>query len=222
MCLNYTIQPSPEGLAQAFVIGDEFIGSDDVAMALGDNIFIGPNMKDRLNEATQNVKKKKATIFGYKVNDPKRFGVIEYDQNGSVISIEEKPKAPKSNYAAAGLYFYDNSVVEFAKQVRPSMRNELEITDVNNLYLNEGRLEAIRLENGFMWMDAGTPDAMLDAGRYVQELEKNRKQMVGYPEEIAIKNGWIDRHDLGCILSKYANSDYGKYIVDVLEKEGKA
>ena len=167
-------------------------------------------------------KKKKATIFGFRVNDPQRFGVIEYDQKGSVVSIEEKPKRPKSNYAAAGLYFYDNRVVDFAKRVRPSWRDELEITDVNNLYLEEGRLEAIRLDDGFMWMDAGTPDAMLDAGKYVQNLEKTQKIMAGFPEEIAIMNGWIDRSHLVDFLLDYAKTDYGRYITRVLElKEGK-
>jgi glucose-1-phosphate thymidylyltransferase len=220
--LTYEVQPSPDGLAQAFIIGDDFIGSDDVAMVLGDNIFIGLKMKDRLDQAIQNVKRKKATIFGFRVNDPQRFGVIEYDQKGSVVSIEEKPKHPRSNYAAAGLYFYDNRVVEYAKQVRPSWRNELEITDVNNLYLRESHLEAIRLDDGFIWMDAGTPDAMLDAGKYVQSLERNQKVMAGFPEEIAINNGWINRKDLDIFLSKHAKTDYGRYITSVLDiKEGK-
>jgi glucose-1-phosphate thymidylyltransferase len=222
LSLKYAIQPSPDGLAQAFIIGDEFIGSDDVAMVLGDNIFIGSEMKERLGQAIRNVRRKRASIFGFKVNDPQRFGVIEYDGNGSVISIEEKPKVPKSNYAAAGLYFYDNRVVEYAKTVKPSHRNELEITDVNNLFLKEGCLEAIRLDNGFMWMDAGTPDAMIEAGKYVQTLEKDRNMMVGYPEEISINNGWIDRKDLEDFLAKYSHSNYGKYISKVLEiKEGK-
>jgi glucose-1-phosphate thymidylyltransferase len=215
--LSYAVQPFPEGLAQAFIIGDDFIGSDDVAMILGDNIFIGLHMKEQLAQATQNVRMGKASIFGFKVSDPQRFGVIEYDSGGKVVSIEEKPKLPKSNYAAAGLYFYDNRVVEFAKRVTPSWRNELEITDVNNLYLREGHLEAVRLESGFTWMDAGTPDAMIDAGRFVQTLEKLQHVRVGYPEEIAIVNGWIDRSDLGDFLSKYAKTDYGKYIDSVLE-----
>jgi glucose-1-phosphate thymidylyltransferase len=217
--LKYAIQPSPDGLAQAFTIGDEFIGDDDVAMILGDNIFIGLHLKESLHQAIQNVKRKKATIFGFKVNDPQRFGVIEYGIKGSVLSLEEKPEHPKSNYAAAGLYFYDNRVVEFAKQVRPSKRNELEITDVNNLYLEEGNLESIRLESGFTWMDAGTPDAMIEAGRYVQTLEKFQSVKVGYPEEIAIVNGWIDRKNLEDFLAKYAKTDYGKYILSVLESE---
>ncbi|HEY3419613.1 MAG TPA: glucose-1-phosphate thymidylyltransferase RfbA [Methanomassiliicoccales archaeon] len=222
LSLNYAVQPSPDGLAQAFIIGEEFIGSDDVAMVLGDNIFIGLEMKERLDLAIRNVKRNKASIFGFRVNDPQRFGVIEYDENGSVVSIEEKPRYPKSNYAAAGLYFYDNRVVEYANMVRPSHRNELEITDVNNLYLQEGCLEAIRLDDGFMWMDAGTPDAMIEAGKYVQTLEKDRNVRVGYPEEIAINNGWINRQDLDEFFAKYAHSDYGKYITKVLEiKEGK-
>ncbi len=217
--LRYAVQPSPDGLAQAFIIGSDFVGSDDVAMILGDNIFIGLHIKERLSQAIQNVAQGKATIFGYRVNDPQRFGVIEYDNKGRVVSIDEKPKDPKSNYAAAGLYFYDNRVVNFAKNVKPSWRNELEITDVNNLYLSEGSLEAIKLDSGFTWMDAGTPDAMIEAGKYVQTLEKYQNVKVGYPEEIAIINGWIDRGDLGEFLSKYAKTEYGKHIASVLEAE---
>jgi glucose-1-phosphate thymidylyltransferase len=217
--LRYAVQPSPDGLAQAFIIGSDFIGSDDVAMILGDNIFIGLHIKEQLSRAIQNVNRKKATIFGFKVNDPQRFGVIEYDNKGKVVSIDEKPKNPKSNYAAAGLYFYDNRVVNFAKNVKPSWRNELEITDVNNLYLSEGSLEAIKLDSGFTWMDAGTPDAMIEAGKYVQTLEKYQNVKVGYPEEIAIINGWIDRGDLGEFLSKYSKTEYGKHIATVLEAE---
>ena len=217
--LSYAIQPSPDGLAQAFIIGSDFIGSDDVAMILGDNIFIGLHIKERLIQAIQNVNRGKATIFGFRVSDPQRFGVIEYDNKGRVISIDEKPKNPKSNYAAAGLYFYDNRVVNFAKNVKPSWRNELEITDVNNLYLSEGSLEAIKLDSGFTWMDAGTPDAMIEAGKYVQTLEKFQNVKVGYPEEIAIINGWIDRGDLGEFLSRYSKTEYGKHIASVLEAE---
>lgn len=217
--LRYAVQPSPDGLAQAFIIGSDFIGSDDVAMILGDNIFIGLHIKERLIQAIQNVNRGKATIFGFRVSDPQRFGVIEYDNKGRVISIDEKPKNPKSNYAAAGLYFYDNRVVNFAKNVKPSWRNELEITDVNNLYLSEGSLEAIKLDSGFTWMDAGTPDAMIEAGKYVQTLEKFQNVKVGYPEEIAIINGWIDRADLGEFLSRYSKTEYGKHIASVLEAE---
>jgi len=217
--LRYAVQPSPDGLAQAFIIGSDFIGSDDVAMILGDNIFIGLHIKERLIQAIQNVNRGKATIFGFRVSDPQRFGVIEYDNKGRVISIDEKPKNPKSNYAAAGLYFYDNRVVNFAKNVKPSWRNELEITDVNNLYLSEGSLEAIKLDSGFTWMDAGTPDAMIEAGKYVQTLEKFQNVKVGYPEEIAIINGWIDRGDLGEFLSRYSKTEYGKHIASVLEAE---
>lgn len=219
LSLSYAVQPSPDGLAQAFIIGADFIGSDDVAMILGDNIFIGLHIKERLIQAIQNVRKKKATIFGFRVVDPQRFGVIEYNNKGEVISIDEKPKNPKSNYAAAGLYFYDNRVVKFAKNVKPSWRNELEITDVNNLFLAEGDLEAIKLDSGFTWMDAGTPDAMIEAGKYVQTLEKFQHVKVGYPEEIAIINGWIDRRDLGDFLSKFSRTEYGKYIANVLEAE---
>ncbi len=217
--LSYAVQPSPDGLAQAFIIGADFIGSDDVAMILGDNIFIGLHIREKLIQAIQNVQQEKATIFGFKVNDPQRFGVIEYDNKGNVISINEKPKNPKSHYAAAGLYFYDNHVVKFAKSVKPSWRNELEITDINNLYLAEGNLEAIRLDRGFTWMDAGTPDAMIEAGKYVQTLERYQHVKVGYPEEIAIINGWIDRNDLGDFLTKFSKTDYGKYISSVLEAE---
>jgi glucose-1-phosphate thymidylyltransferase len=217
--LRYAVQPSPDGLAQAFIIGSDFIGSDDVAMILGDNIFIGLHIKERLYQAIQNVNRGKATIFGYRVNDPQRFGVIEYDNKGRVVSIDEKPKDPKSNYAAAGLYFYDNRVVNFAKNVKPSWRNELEITDVNNLYLSEESLEAIKLDSGFTWMDAGTPDAMIEAGKYVQTLEKYQNVKVGYPEEIAIVNGWIDRGDLGEFLLKFSRTEYGRHIAAVLEAE---
>ena len=214
--LSYAVQPAPEGLAQAFIIGEEFIGDDDVAMILGDNIFVGLLMKDKLDQAKKNVEKGKATIFGYLVNDPQRFGVIEYAPDGSVLSIEEKPKQPKSNYAAAGLYFYDNRVVEFAKHVKPSWRNELEITDVNNLYLKEGDLMAINLDKGFTWMDAGTPDSMSEATGYVKTIEKYQRVQIGNPEEIAINNGWIGAKDLEEFLSKYSKSEYGKYVASVL------
>ena len=215
--LTYAVQPSPDGLAQAFIIGRDFIGSDDVAMILGDNIFVGLGMKDCLQKAKDNVKKGKATIFGYKVDDPIRFGVIEFDNNGKVISIEEKPKNPKSNFAAAGLYFYDNRVVDFATRVKPSWRNELEITDVNNYYLKEHDLEAIQLDTEvFNWMDAGTPDAMIEAACCIQKMEKKQGVGVGYPEEIALDNGWIDRQGLEEILRKNANSDYGRYISGII------
>jgi glucose-1-phosphate thymidylyltransferase len=219
--LSYMIQPSPDGLAQAFIIGADFIGKDSVAMILGDNIFIGLQMRERLNQAIENVKRKKATIFGYYVNDPKRFGVIEFNDDGSVASIVEKPKDPKSNYAAAGLYFYDNRVVEFAKKVKPSWRNELEITDINNLYLQEGDLEAIQLEKGFTWMDAGTPDSMAEATGYVQTIEKYQRVRIGCPEEIAILNGWIRRNELQDFLSKYSKSEYGRYIDSILKSTEK-
>lgn len=217
--INYAIQPSPDGLAQAFIIGKDFIGSDEVAMILGDNIFVGPGMKDCLRKAKENVIIRKATIFGYQVKDPCRFGVIEFDVDGRVISIEEKPKIPKSNFAAAGLYFYDNRVVDFATKVKPSWRNELEITDVNNFYLEADDLEAIPLDDEYTWMDAGTPDAMIEAACCIQMIEKDCGVGVGYPEEIALLNGWVDRADLEEFIKKNANSDYGKYISGILEKE---
>jgi len=215
--LSYEVQPSPDGLAQAFVIGEKFIGNDDVAMVLGDNIFVGTGLRDALKKARENVARGKATIFGYFVKDPERFGVIEFDKSGKVISIVEKPKEPKSNYVAIGLYFYDNRVVRFAKNVRPSWRNELEITDVNNMYLNEGDLEAIPLGRGYTWLDAGTPDSLTESGLFIQSMEKHQGLMIACLEEIAYRNGWISREKMTEIVKWYGKSDYGRYLQKVLD-----
>jgi glucose-1-phosphate thymidylyltransferase len=214
--LQYEIQPTPDGLAQAFLIAEDFIGDDNVAMILGDNIFVGSGLSERLIKATENVRNGKATIFGYYVNDPERFGVIEFDDGGKVISLEEKPKVPRSNYAATGLYFYDNNVVEFAKQVKPSWRNELEITDLNNIYLSKHNLEAIPLDRGYTWMDAGTPDSLAEATRFIQSLEKHQGLKIACLEEIGYHKGWISRDNLEQIVSNYAKSDYGNYLAKVL------
>ena len=215
--LHYEIQSSPDGLAQAFLIGEKFIGNDDVAMILGDNIFVGSGLSDKLSKATENVRNGKATIFGYYVNDPERFGVIEFDKKGKVISLEEKPKVPKSNYAATGLYFYDNNVVEYAKQVKPSWRNELEITDLNNIYLSHNKLEAIALDRGYTWLDAGTPDSLAESTRFIQSLEKHQGLKIACLEEIGYHKGWISRAILEEFIKNYAKSDYGNYLAKVLE-----
>jgi len=214
--LSYEIQPSPDGLAQAFLIGEKFIEGDDVAMILGDNIFVGSGLSERLKQATENVKNGKATIFGYYVNDPERFGVIEFDENGKILSLEEKPSMPKSNYAATGLYFFDNKVVEYAKMVKPSWRNELEITELNNIYLQKGNLEAIPLDRGYTWLDAGTPDSLAEATRFIQSLEKHQGLKIACLEEIGYHKGWISRERLERFVADYAKSDYGNYLAKVL------
>ena len=215
--LSYAVQPAPEGLAQAFLIGKDFIGKDEVTMILGDNIFFGNGMKAKLRTAIQNVRRGKATIFGFHVPNPERFGVIEFDGQGKILSLEEKPKQPKSHYAATGLYFYDNRVVEFARRVRPSWRNELEITDVNKMYLEAGDLEAIPLGRGFTWMDAGTPDSLAEASSLIQMIEHHQGLKIACLEEIAFKNRWIGREDLERVIERYPNSDYGKYIARLLK-----
>jgi glucose-1-phosphate thymidylyltransferase len=216
--LTYVVQPAPEGLAQAFIIGREFVGKEDVVMILGDNIFFGNAMREKLRIAIENVKRGKATIFGYHVPNPERFGVIEFDKAGRVLSIEEKPKQPRSNYAAAGLYFYDNRVIEFARKVKPSWRNELEITDVNKMYLEAGDLEAIPLGRGFSWMDAGTPESLAEASSLIHMIEKHQGLKVACLEEIALRNGWVGREELERIAKSYGNSDYGKYITKILQE----
>ncbi len=215
--LQYKVQPSPDGLAQAFILGAEFVGDDDVAMILGDNVLFGGGLKDRLVKAVSNVGKGKATIFGFNVKDPERFGVIEFSKEGKVVSVEEKPKQPKSSYAAIGLYFYDNRVIDFAKKVKPSWRNELEITDVNNLYREAGDLEAVALGRGFTWIDAGTPESMAEASNFIRMIENHQGLKVACLEEIAYTNGWISRESLEDLGRKYAKNEYGKYILKVLE-----
>ena len=214
--LFYEVRPSPEGLAQAFIIGEKFIGRDCCAMVLGDNIFYGNGLTRLLKEAVEATKQGMATIFGYYVNDPKRFGVVEFD-NGKVISIEEKPKKPKSNYAVTGLYFYDNRVIQYAKTLKPSPRGELEITDLNRLYLKDGTLNVKLLGRGFAWLDAGTADALFDASDFVRTIEKRQGIKISAPEEIAYRNGWIDEKILLESAAKYGNSPYGEHLKKVAE-----
>ena len=215
--LSYAEQPSPDGLAQAFLIGEEFIGDDNVAMILGDNIYYGNGFTSILREAAENARNGKATIFGYYVNDPERFGIVEFDNEGKVISVEEKPKCPKSNYCITGLYFYDNRVVEFAKQVKPSARGELEITDLNRLYLEEGSLNVKLLGRGFAWLDTGTMDSLVEAAEFVQMIEKRQSIKISALEEIAFRNKWIDRETLLASAKKYGKSPYGQHLKKVAE-----
>jgi len=213
--LSYKEQPSPDGLAQAFVIGEEFIGSDCCAMILGDNIFYGNSLRSLLYKAAANAQSGRATIFAYLVNDPQRFGVVEFDENWKVISIEEKPEKPKSNYCVTGLYFYDNRVVEYAKKLKPSSRGELEITDLNRMYLEDGSLDVQLLGRGYAWMDAGTPDSLLDAAEFVRMVEKRQGIKISAPEEIAYINGWIDKEFLLETADRYKNSNYGEHLKKV-------
>lgn len=215
--LSYAEQPSPDGLAQAFLIGEEFIGEDNVAMILGDNIYYGNGFTPILREAAENARNGKATIFGYYVNDPERFGIVEFDSDGKVISVEEKPKCPKSNYCITGLYFYDNRVVEFAKRVKPSARGELEITDLNRLYLEEGSLNVKLLGRGFAWLDTGTMDSLVEAAEFVQMIEKRQSIKISALEEIAFRNKWIDRETLLASAKKYGKSPYGQHLKKVAE-----
>jgi glucose-1-phosphate thymidylyltransferase len=217
--LSYAVQPSPDGLAQAFLIGEEFIGTDSVAMILGDNIYYGNGFTPILNDAVKNSSEGKATIFGYYVNDPERFGIVEFDDNGKVISVEEKPQNPKSNYCITGLYFYDNRVVEFAKRVKPSPRGELEITDLNRLYLEDGSLNVKLLGRGFAWLDTGTMDSLVEAADFVQMVEKRQGIKISAPEEIAYKNGWIDTDRLIKSAEKYGKSPYGEHLKKVAEEK---
>lgn len=215
--LSYKVQPSPDGLAQAFIIGEEFIGKDCCAMVLGDNIFYGNGLGQLLKEATQNVEKGEATIFGYYVNDPERFGIVEFDESGKVISVEEKPKQPKSNYCITGLYFYDNRVAELAKQVKPSTRGELEITDLNRMYLEAGALNVKLLGRGYAWLDTGTMDSLVEATDFVQMIEKRQGIKISAPEEIAYRNGWIDKAVLLASAERYGKSPYGAHLKRVAE-----
>lgn len=195
--LSYAVQPSPDGLAQAFIIGEQFIGTDTVAMVLGDNIFAGHGLKKRLKAAVENAENGKgATVFGYYVDDPERFGVVEFDKDGKAISIEEKPEHPKSNYCVKGLYFYDNRVVEYAKGLKPSARGELEITDLNRIYLENGELNVELLGQGFTWLDTGTHESLVDATNFVKTVEQHQHRKIACLEEIAYLNGWISREDV--------------------------
>lgn len=213
--LSYEVQPSPDGLAQAFIIGDRFIGDDKVAMILGDNIFHGQGLKKRLREAAE--KEKGATVFGYYVEDPERFGIVEFNEEGKAISIEEKPKEPKSNYCVTGLYFYDNKVVEYAKSLKPSLRGELEITDLNRIYLQEGELEVKLLGQGFTWLDTGTHESLVEATNFVYTIEKHQHRKIACLEEIAYLNGWIDIAGMKSAYEVYKKNQYGKYLKDVIE-----
>lgn len=211
--LEYKVQPSPDGLAQAFLIGEEFIAGDSCAMVLGDNIFYGSGLGNHLREAAG--RKDGATVFGYYVDDPERFGIVEFDKNGKAVSIEEKPKNPKSNYCVTGLYFYDNRVVEMAKKVKPSDRGELEITDLNRMYLEEGTLNVVTLGRGYAWLDTGTMDALADASEFVRVIESRQGIMLSAVEEIAYRNGWIDKDRLIEAAKMYGKSSYGKHLMQV-------
>lgn len=213
--LSYAVQPSPDGLAQAFLIGEEFIAGDSCAMVLGDNIFYGGGFGKILKTAAE--KQNGATVFGYYVEDPERFGIVEFNQNGKVISIEEKPKNPKSNYCVTGLYFYDNRVVEFAKKVKPSPRGELEITDLNKLYLEDGSLDVVTLGRGYAWLDTGTMDALAEAGEFVRVIENRQGVKISAPEEIAYIHGWISKEKLLSSAEKYGKSPYGHHLKQVAE-----
>ncbi len=213
--LSYEEQPSPDGLAQAFIIGEKFIGSDDVAMVLGDNIFFGNGLTEMLKDAASN--KNGATVFGYYVNDPERFGVVEFDENNRAISLVEKPTEPKSNYAVTGLYFYDNRVVEFAKNLKPSDRGELEITDLNKIYLEKNELNVKLLGRGFAWLDTGTVDSMSQASEFIRIVEERQNIKVAALEEIAFNQGWISKDQLLVSANRYGKSPYGQYLKKVAE-----
>ena len=216
--LSYAEQPSPDGLAQAFIIGEEFIGDDTVAMVLGDNIFAGHGLNKRLKAAVSNAEKGKgATIFGYYVDDPERFGIVEFDKDGHAVSIEEKPEHPKSNYCVTGLYFYDNRVVEYAKGLKPSKRNELEITDLNRIYLEQGELNVELLGQGFSWLDTGTHESLVDATNFVKTVETHQHRKIGCLEEIAYLNGWISREEVMKVYEVLKKNQYGQYLKDVLD-----
>ncbi len=217
--LSYAVQPSPDGLAQAFLIGEEFIGNDSVAMVLGDNIFYGGWFSKNLRDAVKNAKEGNATIFGYYVKDPERFGIMEFDANRNVISVEEKPQNPKSNYCITCLYFYDNRVVEMAKRVKPSPRGELEITDLNRLYLEENRLKVQILGRGFAWMDTGTMDSLMDAASFVQTVQNRQGVVISAPEEIAYRGGWITKAQLLESAQRYGKSPYGEHLKHVAENK---
>ncbi len=215
--LSYAEQPSPDGLAQAFIIGEEFIGDDSCAMVLGDNIFYGSGFIKLLRDAVNESIDGRATVFGYYVNDPQRFGIVEFDENNKVVSIEEKPQNPKSNYCVTGLYFYDKSVVEKAKRVKPSPRGELEITDLNKMYLEEDNLNVKLLGRGYTWLDTGTVDSLIDAADFVKTIETRQGIVISAPEEIAYNNGWITKEQVMRSIKKYGKSAYGQHLANIIE-----
>lgn len=213
--LTYAVQPSPDGLAQAFIIGEDFIGEDSVAMVLGDNIFHGQGLKKRLMTAAE--KTCGATVFGYYVDDPERFGIVEFDGQGKAISIEEKPEKPKSNYCVTGLYFYDNKVVEYAKNLKPSARGELEITDLNRIYLEKGELDVTLLGQGFTWLDTGTHESLVEATNFVKTIETHQNRKIACLEEIGYLNGWITKEEVLAAYEILKKNQYGKYLKDVID-----
>lgn len=215
--LSYKVQPSPDGLAQAFILGEEFIGDDHVAMILGDNIFHGHGLTKRLRAAA--AKKSGATVFGYYVEDPERFGVVEFDEEGRAVSLEEKPAHPKSNYAVTGLYFYDNKVVEYAKNLKPSARGELEITDLNRIYLEDNALSVTLLGDGFTWLDTGTHESLVDATNFVKTIEEHQHRKIACLEEIAFNNGWIGLDQLEKTYEIYKKNQYGTYLKKIMERK---
>ena len=216
--LEYAVQPSPDGLAQAFVIGEKFIGNDNVAMILGDNIFAGHGLNKRLRAAVKHAEDGNgATIFGYYVDDPERFGIVEFDKDGKAVSIEEKPENPKSNYCVTGLYFYDNKVVEYAKNLKPSKRGEYEITDLNRIYLEKGSLHVEVLGQGFTWLDTGTHESLVDATNFIKTVETHQHRKVGCLEEIAYLNGWISKEQLIELYEPMKKNQYGQYLKDVID-----
>lgn len=216
--LSYAVQPSPDGLAQAFIIGADFIGDEPVVMVLGDNIFAGHGLKKRLKAAVENAESGKgATVFGYYVDDPERFGIVEFDKDGKAISIEEKPEKPKSNYCVTGLYFYDNRVVEYAKNLKPSARGELEITDLNRIYLEEGDLNVELLGQGFTWLDTGTHESLVDATNFVKTIEQHQHRKIACLEEIGYLNGWISKEEVLKVYEVLKKNQYGQYLKDVLD-----
>ena len=211
--LTYAVQPSPDGLAQAFIIGEEFIGDSSVAMILGDNIFAGHGLKKRLKAAVNNAESGAgATVFGYYVDDPERFGIVEFNEEGKAVSIEEKPQVPKSNYCVTGLYFYDNRVVNYAKELKPSARGELEITDLNRIYLEQGDLNVELLGQGFTWLDTGTHESLVDATNFVKTMESHQHRKIGCLEEIAYLNGWISKEEVMKVYEELKKNQYGKYL----------
>jgi len=218
LSFSYRVQPSPDGLAQAFILGEEFIGDDDVSLILGDNIFYGGHLPERLQKSVKVVQSSKdAIVFGYYVNNPEQYGVLEFDQNGNAISIEEKPVNPKSNYAISGLYFYPNDVIKVAKNQKPSPRGELEITDVNQYYLNQDRLQVEQMGRGYAWLDTGTHDSLLEASQFVQTLEKRQGMKISCIEEIAFRMKYIDKDQLQLLGNELANNQYGQYLLKIAE-----